>query len=224
MTGRGKHEAQPGAAGPVFVSGRVKCSCGRFLVSLGAGTSFTSRQIMGRRAPPDGGLVLNCRCGNSWELVGQGRSAAWMGQPGAIKARVFLFDDRAPERQVLASLLRRRGYEVVAFPEATACTECPLEPGTTCADMAICRVANPGAAGIDFTKHQLAVGCKWRNWAIISGDCPPPDLQQVRDLGSPCFGDPPDLRQLAKWLDDCEAKIEPDRILSSFYQDANPHE
>jgi len=130
------------------------------------------------------------------------------------RVRAFIIDDDPRVRGFLKLLMTRRQYEVVEYPRALPCQVCRNEPGVTCADLIICDVSMPGLKGTDFVSHQVFVGCKCENIALMSGQWRAEDLRLARRLGCRIFPKPFALGEVEGWLDQCEQRIHPDRLLA----------
>ena len=162
---------------------------------------------------------MNCRCGKTWSLV------AAEHHPSTSKLRklkAFVFDDEEFARSQVTSLLADRGYEVLAFGEAIACTECRAQKGQPCADIIISDVRMPGMTGIQFVQQQRKLGCFVPHVALISGAWSPTDLESASDLGCEIFHKPMPTKELGLWLENCERTVDRSLPLGATIQAEHP--
>ena len=130
--------------------------------------------------------------------------------------RAFIIDDDPGIRSFLSMLLKRRGYEVHEFPRGVPCEVCRNKPGRTCTDVVICDVCMPGVRGTEFVRRQQFIGCQCKNVALMSGQWRQAELRQARQLGCQIFNKPFQLGEIDAWLDECELRIDPDRVLTDL--------
>ncbi len=104
-----------------------------------------------------------------------------------MKLRALVFEDEQGLRDVLVRILKRRGYEVVAFE-------------------------HPGLCPV-----HIRLGCKIRNVALMSGAWELPEINRAHQLGASVFNKPFSVKDLNAWLDECEKNIEPGRALSDLF-------
>ena len=145
-----------------------------------------------------------------------------------MRIRVFVFEDDDIIRSLLWEILDRRGYEVFTFPDPGSCPLhlasgclCPVEEA--CGDIIISDLRMPNMSGLEFVQNQMKKGCKLKNVALISGAWSDTDLQSARRLGCQPFQKPFKIDEINTWLDECERKINPKRILSDWFQ-RKPHQ
>ena len=138
-----------------------------------------------------------------------------------MKIRALVFEDDESMRELLALLLEKRGYEVMAFSDPTVCNlytrnECPCQRDYACSDIIITDVEMPRMTGLELLEHQARNGCKAlpENKAVISGIWTPERREEAERLGCRTFEKPFPLDDLDKWLDECEKRIAPGRKLT----------
>jgi len=140
-----------------------------------------------------------------------------------MRIRVFVFDDDQTIRSILWRLLDGRGYEVFTFPDPAFCplhlaTGCPCPEDQACADIIISDINMPNVTGLEFVENQMKKGCKVKNVALMSGAWSDSDLEYARRLGCQALHKPFTLEEINTWLDVCEKKIDPNRVLSDWFQ------
>ena len=87
--------------------------------------------------------------------------------------RAIVIDDDKSLRTAISSILKKRGYEVHAYPEPSLCPiylnfacHCPVEHA--CTNIIVIDVNLPNMAGLEFIESQRAHGCKVQNIAVMS--------------------------------------------------------
>jgi len=137
------------------------------------------------------------------------------------KLRILLFEDEPLLRQLLVSLLEGRGYDVLAFAEPLLCPvyeqggTCSCPAGQACGDILLTDVEMPRVSGIEMIADQQSAGCRTaaHNVAIMSAGWTPERRQRARELGCQTFDKPFRVRDIIRWLDECEQRVEPGRAL-----------
>ena len=131
-----------------------------------------------------------------------------------VRIRAIVFEDNASIRSFLQQLLNKRGYEVFAFPTPAVC---PLHRSETCyhscSDIVISDVSMPLMNGLQFVDEQIQRGCRIKNLALMSGSWTPEDMENARALGCHVIQKPFTHAEINEWLDACEKKIDPERVL-----------
>lgn len=131
-----------------------------------------------------------------------------------MKIRVMVFEDNLFLRSLISEFLARRGHEVVSYSDPT---ECPLlrdEPCMkACADVLISDVYMPNMTGLQFIEHQLKKGCRIPHIALMSGAWSPKEREYAKKIGCKIFDKPFRFEELGRWIDECEARINPSRVL-----------
>lgn len=140
-----------------------------------------------------------------------------------MKIRAMVFDDEKLIRLMLLEVLKNRGYDVLTFSEPGMCTlyqkpECGCENNQSCADIIISDIKMPNASGLEFVDKLLKGGCKIKNIALMSGYWSDTDIQRAKELGCKTFEKPFPIKKMEEWLDECEKKIDPNRVLSDWFQ------
>lgn len=138
-----------------------------------------------------------------------------------MKFRALVFDHDKMARKMLWTVLDRRGYEVLAFPDPTACPlhkkpSCPCPADQTCADVIISDLKMPGGEGVEFIARQKAKGCRCEHIALTCAKWTDADRARARDLGCRLFAKPLHLRDIYKWLDKVEESIARGRKLAAW--------
>ncbi|MBN2468149.1 MAG: response regulator [Deltaproteobacteria bacterium] len=138
--------------------------------------------------------------------------------------RAIIFEDNEAYRTYLSSLLEERGYEVYAFSEAGGCPlylqeRCPCPEGYVCADIIITDLRMPRVTGLKLIEHQLRLGCKGRNIAIISGRWSKADRSYALALGCKVLEKSIDTTELIQWLEECEGKMDMHRRLWDWFKE-----
>ena len=132
-----------------------------------------------------------------------------------MKIRAIVFEDNDLIRSMMRQILRQRGYEVVDYSDPSAC---PLLHSDACyyacADILISDLSMPNMTGLQFLENQVMKGCKIQNVALMSGGWTPEELEYARRIGCQVFSKPFNLREFTFWLDECESRINPHRVLS----------
>jgi CheY-like chemotaxis protein len=138
-----------------------------------------------------------------------------------MKLRAVVIDDNEQVRSVISSIMELRGYEVLSSPEPPACpvyldSECKCPYEYECMDILITDQRTPRMTGLDFIENQARNGCKAivKNKAVISGNWTDEELEQAKSLGCQVFNKPFKVEEIAKWLDECEKRINPNRKLA----------
>lgn len=140
-----------------------------------------------------------------------------------MKLRAIVVDDNEQVRSVISSIMELRGYEVLSSPEPLVCPvyldgECPCPYDHACMDVLITDNKTPKMTGLDFIENQTRNGCKAivRNKAVISGNWTEEELEQAKSLGCQIFNKPFRFKEINKWLDECEKRIDPNRKLAEL--------
>jgi CheY-like chemotaxis protein len=131
------------------------------------------------------------------------------GQEHLMKAMVF--DDDPVICAFLCMVLRRRGYEAVAFPDAAYCP-CPVSRGGTCsrpegkpcADVIMSDIEMPKVDGLGFVEGQFRKHCRCSHVALISGCWSESNVNRARQLPVKIMAKPASVAQVDAWLDEVE--------------------
>ncbi len=140
-----------------------------------------------------------------------------------MRIRVFVFDDNEAIRSMLWHVLDSRGYQVFTFPDPGMCPlhlapGCQCPENQACGDIIISDLDMPNVNGLEFIENQMKKGCKVKNVALMSGAWSDEDFQYAQRLGCQLFRKPFTIDEINNWLDKCEEKIHPNRILSDWFQ------
>jgi len=159
------------------------------------------------------------RAGLAGQAIGKSRCAPRT-RGVNVEPKAFVFDDNSEMRSAIAATLEFHGFEVVAFPRGALCSRCRVPTGSACADVLLTDVSMPGVTGLEFVVHQAMVGCgvPLENMGLISATWPRTDRSRIEAFGCRTFSKPYAADELAQWLSDCKARIDPDRILCSAFE------
>ncbi|MDY6855412.1 MAG: response regulator [Thermodesulfobacteriota bacterium] len=141
-----------------------------------------------------------------------------------ITYRAFVFDDESVIREMIWSLLDARSYEVFTFPHPGLCPQfemnaCPCVLNNPCTDIILSDLNMPVSKGLDFIKAQIKKGCQCKNIAIMSGYWTEDEMSKAKSIGCKIFIKPFKIKVLIQWLDEVEARIEPNRKLSNWWKE-----
>jgi len=140
-----------------------------------------------------------------------------------MKIRAFVFEDDDNVRDLITTILEKRGYEVNAFSEPDTCPlyldhDCPCPLGHECGDIIVTDINMPKINGLDFIENQLNHGCKVNNFAVMSGTWTDKHADRAKSLGLYMFKKPFDVKDFNNWLDDCEKRLNPKRKLADWFK------
>jgi CheY-like chemotaxis protein len=140
--------------------------------------------------------------------------------------RAVVLDDDATIRRMLEKVLQKRGYEVRCYESPGQCPlyapdgacpgggECGQEKA--CADLLLTDIQMPGASGLDLIETLGKRSCAITYVAVMSGTWSPSQLKVLETRGFKALYKPFRLAELNEWLDECEAKLDPDRQLAEW--------
>lgn len=74
----------------------------------------------------------------------------------------------------------------------------------------------PKMTGFEFLKELQSYGCKVQNIAVMSTAWEESELEYFEGVGCKILEKPFKMNELAKWLDECEKKIDPNFKLSDL--------
>ena len=130
------------------------------------------------------------------------------------KMKAMVFDDEPAIRALLCDVLRRRGYEVTAFPgpDARDCLRkgdgmCPQRDAQPCADVILTDLEMPTRNGLHYVEEQLKHGCACPHIALITGSGTDADFERARQLGIKTIKKPLRVKDLEDWLEGVEKKL-----------------
>lgn len=136
------------------------------------------------------------------------------------KLRVLLLEDDPSLSALLKTVLSKRGHQVMAFTDPTACPvfvnpECKCPQEFPCADVVISDITMPNMTGVEFFKLQRERGCKAldANKALMSA-ANQENLAAVDELGCHFFKKPFRLAEIISWVDECATRVPEGRILA----------
>ena len=116
---------------------------------------------------------------------------------------------------MLNEFLARRGYDVVSFSDPS---DCPLLRSEACyhacADILISDLSMPNMTGLQFIENQIRKGCRIQNLALMSAAWTNEEQEHAKRIGCHIFSKPFRFDELSVWLDDCESRINPSRVLT----------
>ena len=139
-----------------------------------------------------------------------------------MKLRGFILDDNSLVLKTLTAMITRHGHEVVMFTSAKHF--CSLRTnGHICPDHQVCGdflltdINMPGLSGIELVQDLRARGCHVPNVAVISGEWHDTDMLAARNMGCRTFEKPVSITEIDDWLLSCQAKVEPERMLTDCF-------
>lgn len=135
-----------------------------------------------------------------------------------MRLRGLIFEDEALLRQLLWTILDRRGYEVFTYPDPGLCplksaAGCPCPVGTICADVIVSDVQMAGTTGLDFVQQLLEKNCRRPQIALMSGSWTDAEIKRAERLGCKVFQKPFHMAEMIAWLEQAEQNIPPERHL-----------
>ncbi len=140
-----------------------------------------------------------------------------------MELRAFVIDDNEMIRSLVSSIIELRGYEVLPYSAPLFCPiysdrECACSQEHPCGDIFIIDKSMPYMTGLDLVENQGRNGCKGilKNKAVMSGAWTDGEIEQARKLGCQIFEKPFRIKEINKWLDECEKRIDPDRTLADL--------
>ena len=128
-----------------------------------------------------------------------------------VKKKALILEDDENIRALFAHIVRRRGYEVVGYPDPTVCplsrtSRCACPADSPCADVVITDLHMPNVTGLEFIAAQKEKGCRVGNIALITADPSGSDVDAATELGCRAFTKPVSVAQINEWLDECEQR------------------
>lgn len=134
------------------------------------------------------------------------------------KALIFAKDPLTLDH--LEKILLLRGFEVLAFRNPIVCPVYYTAPETCknmrpCADVLITERDIPNIDGINLLLKQYERGCQMdiRNKAVIADRVPLIDQRLIDYIGFKRLKRPLDPSDISTWLEECERRIDLDRIV-----------
>jgi CheY-like chemotaxis protein len=136
-----------------------------------------------------------------------------------MKPRVLVFDDDPAIRRILSMVLGSRGYEVVTYSEPGLCPlhvekKCTCGSETSCTDVILSDLDMPNVRGLDFVETLMSKGCRCRSVALMSGGWTQKEMDRAVEIGCKVFSKPFNPHDVADWIDQCAAKLAPERQLN----------
>ncbi len=135
-----------------------------------------------------------------------------------MRLRVVIIEEEPAQRQFLAAVCGRRGYEVFTFPDVGSCPlhvihRCPCAPGTVCADLLLSDLHMAEGKELDFAEGLLTKGCVAPHVALLSEAWTVGDHARAVRLGCRLFRMPFEIPELLAWFNILEAQVDPRRVL-----------
>ena len=132
--------------------------------------------------------------------------------------RVLIFDDDESIRNLLKTIVKKRGYEIFDYNNPSLCAigindKCDCGINSKCADIIITDINMPIINGVDFIKSLKEKGCKVKNIIVISTVDNVKELklflgEHIRFLNKPFS-----IHELTSILDEFEQNINIEREL-----------
>ena len=139
----------------------------------------------------------------------------------SVLKRAIVIDDDESLRTAISALLKKRGYEVHAYPEPSMCPiyldsacHCPVEHA--CTNIIVIDVNLPNMSGLEFIESQKGHGCKVHNIAVMSVVWKEAELKLFESFGCKIFTKPFKMDELTNWMDKCESNTDPNFKLSDL--------
>lgn len=144
-----------------------------------------------------------------------------------MKLRIFVFDLDNSLRDLLTIVIRKKGHEVLAFPEPSACplysdSDCNCTQEYACGDLMIIDSRMLKISTIEFIRKQMDQGCKGatQNKLVLSTTgSQEKELQLAEKMGFKLMKKPFSLKDISDWIDECEKRIDPNRKLAELNLD-----
>lgn len=121
--------------------------------------------------------------------------------------KVVVIDDDPSILSLLQTLLRRRGYTVLAYHTPLECPlyhakSCPCEASNPCPDVLISDLDMPDVNGMQLIEDIHARGCLCKHVAIITGQgLQEQDMRRMAKFGTRFFLKPVEFDELYAWID-----------------------
>lgn len=138
------------------------------------------------------------------------------------KKRAAVIEDDIVVMGLLKMFLSLRGYDILAYDEAVVC---PIKSGKetcdmlhACADIEIVDYSLAGMNGLDLLRAQSMRRCKLeaKNKALLIGYFDKINKATVTAVGCANFEKPLNFTELARWFDECEARMDLSHPLGSI--------
>ncbi|MBE0596377.1 MAG: response regulator [Desulfuromonadales bacterium] len=130
--------------------------------------------------------------------------------------RTLIVEDEPAVRTLLALSAQIRGHEVLTFPGPTFCPlaiakSCSLQ--VACSDILISDQMMPDMTGLEFLALLQEKHCPVRNKALVTAACSEQIRKKAEELGAIVIPKPFTVTAICDWLEECERKVLPDRVL-----------
>lgn len=130
------------------------------------------------------------------------------------KRRAVVFENDIVVMGLLKMFLSLRGYDVLAYQEPV---ECPVNAGSDvcdmilpCGDIEIVDYSMARMNGLDLIRAQARRHCKLgeKNKALLIGYFDTVKKSDIAAAGCAAFEKPVNFTELARWFDECEARMD----------------
>jgi CheY-like chemotaxis protein len=141
-----------------------------------------------------------------------------------MKLRIIVLDLDEGNRELVSSIARIRGHEVLAFAEPYSCplyshSECDCPQDQACGDLMIIDTRMLKMTGLEFIRRQRDHGCKGalHNKLVLSTTAgKEEEIRFAKELGCKIIKKPFKVKDILDWIDECEKTIDPNRTLVEF--------
>jgi CheY-like chemotaxis protein len=127
-----------------------------------------------------------------------------------VTRKAIILDDDPVILSLLATLLARRGYEVITFTSPAQCPiytdkTCPCTLEAPCPEIILTDLDMPAVTGIEFLATLQKKRCKCPHIAIMTGShVGENDLKRIAHMGVKLFAKPFHPDQIHAWLNQVE--------------------
>ena len=132
-----------------------------------------------------------------------------------MKTRVMIIEDNEFIRLTMKDYLAKRGYDIVMCPGPVdgplTINETSHDAGT---DILISGLSTPNMNGLQSIGSQIRKSRKIQNVALMSAAWAPEEVAYAKKIGCKVLAKPLRFDELGTWLNECESRINPHRVLT----------